>query len=111
MMARVKNVVVVLACLGLFSGCASVLVEGPAGDPIKLAPTGHVGTKIKTFSTWYMFWGLMPLGDTSTAQMIQETGFKNVRVEVKIGADDFIMGIFGIIPVIPCSRTIEITGD
>jgi len=111
MTSRVRNAVMVLACLGVFSGCASVLVEGPAGDPIKLAPTGRVTTKTQSFKTWYMFWGLMPLGDTSTSQMIQETGFKTVRVEVKIGVDDWIMNILGIVPVIPCSRTVEITGE
>jgi len=111
MTSRVRNAVMVLACLGVFSGCAFVLVEGPAGDPIKLAPTGRVTTKTQSFKTWYMFWGLMPLGDTSTSQMIQETGFKTVRVEVKIGVDDWIMNILGIVPVIPCSRTVEITGE
>jgi hypothetical protein len=110
-MKRFGKAVLTLACCAAFSGCASVLVEGPAGDPIKLAPTGRVTTKTQSFKTWYMFWGLMPLGDTSTSQMIQETGFKTVRVEVKIGVDDWIMNILGIVPVIPCSRTVEITGE
>ena len=108
---RLSKAVLTLVCVSLLSGCASVLVEGPAGDPIKLAPTGRVTTKVQSFKVWYMFWGLMSLGDTSTAQMIQETGFKTVRVEVKMGADDFIMAILGIVPVIPCSRTVEITGE
>ena len=108
---RVSRAVMAMVCVSMISGCASVLVEGPAGDPIKLAPTGRVTTKVKSFKTWYMFWGIMALGDTSTAQMIQETGFKSVRVEVKMGVDDFLMSLLGIVPVIPVSRTVEITGE
>ncbi len=110
-MQHVRKMVAILACISTLSGCASVLVEGPAGDPVKLAPTGRQTTKVKSFKTWYMFWGLMSLGETSTAQMIQETGFKTVRVEVKMGVDDFLMSLLGIVPFIPVSRTVEITGE
>ena len=70
---------------------SSCVIRPLGPDPIKLAPTGKVTTKVQSFKVWYMFWGIMALGDTSTAQMIQETGFKTVRVEVKMGVDDFLI--------------------
>src|SRR5690348_6352774 len=103
--------VMAAACLASLVGCASVTIEGPAGKPNALVSTGHTTPKVETFKVWYMFWGLMPLGEPSTAQMIQETGFKSVRVEVKMGADDFLMSLLGIVPVIPVSRTVEIQGE
>ena len=110
-MNRVMRILVVAVLSASLSGCASVLVEGPAGTPITLVTTGKPTPNSRSFKVWYMFWGMMPLGDTSTAQMIHETGFKNVRVEVKMGIDDFLLSLLGAVPLIPVSRTVEIQGD
>ena len=88
-----------------------MIVEGPAGDPIRLAPTGKETTKVASFKTWYLFWGLMPLGDNSTAAAVQEAKFRVVRVVTKMAADDFLLSLAGIIPIVPVSRTVEVWGE
>ena len=99
------------AVMAVVSGCATVTVEGPAGEPVKLANTGKVLNEVKDFKMWYMFWGLVTLGDNSTAQAIQESKFKVVRVQTQANMDDLIMNLLGIVPIIPYSRTVYIYGE
>ncbi len=95
----------------VLSGCASIVVERPAGDSAQFATTGKVTPNVRTFKKWYFFWGLVPVSDTSTAQDIKETGFKTVRVVTKMSLDDFLMSVIGAVGIIPCSRTVEIWGE
>jgi hypothetical protein len=110
-MKRITRAVFAVSLAFLLSGCATVVVEGPAGDPIRLASTGRATTKVASFKTWYLFWGMMPLGDNSTAAAVQEAKFKVVRVVTKIAADDFLLGLVGVIPFVPVSRTVEVWGE
>jgi hypothetical protein len=104
--------VVVAAWLSVaLTGCATVVVEGPAGDPVKLVPSGRVTTQTRSLKLWYMFWGLMPLSETSLSQAVQDTGFKVVRIEVRDGLDDWLFGLLGIVPFIPFSRTVYLHGE
>ncbi|MEK7477673.1 MAG: hypothetical protein AAB152_18800 [Candidatus Coatesbacteria bacterium] len=106
---------VLIVCAGwtaaVLSGCATVTVEAPAGSPVALASTGKTLTRMESFKKWYFLWGMLPVSETSTAQDIKECGYKNVRVVTKMGVDDFLMSLLGIVPVIPCSRTVEIWGE
>ena len=99
------------AVMAVVSGCATVTVEGPAGNPVQLANTGKNLNEIKNIKMWYIFWGLVPLGDNSTAQIIQEAKIKVVRVQTQANLDDLIMNLLGIVPVIPYSRTVYIYGE
>lgn len=110
-MKRMLRGVVTVVVSAVLSGCASVMVESPAGEPIQLATTGKVTSKVQSFKKWYFFWGLVAVSDTSTAQNIKESGFKVVRVVTKMSADDFLMAIIGAAGIIPCSRTVEIWGE
>jgi len=95
----------------VMSGCATVKVEAPAGDPVVLASTGKKLTRMESFKKWYFLSGLLPISETSTAQDIKECGFKVVRVVTKMGVDDFIMCLLGSAQIIPCSRTVELWGE
>ena len=95
----------------VMSGCASVMVEAPAGDPVVMAQTGKKLTRVETFKKWYFLSGLLPISETSTAQDIKECGFKVVRVVTRINVDDFFMCLLGAAQIIPCSRTVEIWGE
>jgi hypothetical protein len=99
------------AVMAVVTGCATVVVEGPAGEPVKLANTGKTLTEVKNFKMWFMFWGLVSLGDNSTAQAIQEAKFKVVRVQTQANVDDLIMTLLGVVPIIPYSRTVYIYGE
>ena len=110
-MKRLMRGAVAVLVAAVMSGCASVVVESPAGDPIQLATTGKVTPNVKSFKKWYFFWGLVPVSETSTAQNIKESGFKVVRVVTKMSMDDFLMAFIGAAGIIPCSRTVEIWGE
>lgn len=110
-MKRLVLVVCGVWTVAVLSGCATVKVETPAGDPVALATTGKNLTRMESFKKWYFLWGLLPVSETSTAQDIKETGYRTVRVVTKMGVDDFIMCVLGIVPIIPCSRTVEIWGE
>jgi len=99
------------AVMAVVSGCATVMVEAPAGKEIRLANTGKDLPLVKDFKTWYWFWGMVSLGDNSTAQLIQESKVKVVRVQTQANLDDLIMNLLGIVPVIPYSRTVYIYGE
>ncbi len=104
----------ILLCAGLvfaMSSCASVQVEGPIGDPVKLTKPGALPSKIHHAKAWYMFWGLVPLTDTSTSQMIREAQMTEARVRVFMGLDDMFMTLLGVVPIIPVSRSILIEGN
>lgn len=103
-----------MACLlaATVAGCASVTVEAPAGKNVVLAAAGRPTTKVVSVKRWYMFWGMMPLGDSTISQDIAEAGFKTARVRVYMGLDDFLISMtVGLIPVVPVSRSIEIQGE
>lgn len=103
-----------VACLlaAAVAGCASVTVEAPAGKAVALASAGKPTPKIVDVKRWYMFWGMMPLGDSTISQDIAEAGFKSARVKVYMGLDDFLISAtVGLIPFVPVSRSIEIQGE
>lgn len=110
----VRSAAAVAAGLGLvvsLAGCASVQIEGPVGDPVTLAKPAVPTSKAYHAKSWYMFWGLVPLTDTSTSQMIREAKMDVVRIKVFMGLDDMFMTVLGIVPVIPVSRSILIEGN
>ena len=110
-MKRSVSAVVLAAMVAVSSGCATVRIEGATGEATPLIEQGKEAAKTVSFKTWYIFWGLMPLGEYSIAQEIRAAGFKSVRVEVKEGLDDWIMSMLGIVPFIPFSRTVYLHGN
>ena len=70
-------------------GCFTIRVGGKA----ELAPSSEEGTRIAQKRFWYALWGLVPLGDNSTDQLIPET-VKKVRVETKYTVPDFLINLF-----------------
>ena len=111
---RTSTPVALAAGLGLLAslaGCASVQVEGPVGDPVSLAKPAVTTSKTMQTKTWYMFWGLVPLTDTSTSQMVREAKMEVVRIKVFMGLDDMLMSLLGVVPVIPVSRSVLIEGN
>lgn len=70
-------------------GCFTIRVGGKAD----LASSTEEGTKIAQKRFWYALWGLVPLGDNSTDQLIPEN-VKKVRVETKYTVPDFLINLF-----------------
>jgi len=86
-----KTVGLILLCafsVGVV-GCFTIRVGGKA----ELAPSTEEGTKIAQKRFWYALWGLVPLGDNSTDQLIPEN-VQKVRVETKYTVPDFLINLF-----------------
>jgi len=84
-----KRIAVAVLLLSLLSiGCATVKVGGNA----QLGSSNDQGVKIAQKRCWYALWGLVPINDNSTDQVIPAN--KTVRVETKYSATDWLMNIF-----------------
>jgi len=75
-----KRAALVFACL-LFINCATVLINAPGGKTVTLLSNQPTTVKI-TLRNWYLLWGMIPLTNNSTADMIGRTNLDNVRVKV-----------------------------
>jgi len=59
---------------------------------------------------WYALWGLIPITDNSTADLIQKYNLKNVRAESKMTILDFIISAFtSYITIV--ALTVEVEGE
>ena len=71
-----------LVALALLAGCATVKVEAP--EPVQLAHINEHTVPKTSKKVWYLFWGLVPISDNSTADLVQAAtgGDKDVRVKI-----------------------------
>ncbi len=94
------------AILGVLSltSCATVRVSGDA----ELAPSTAICRQVTEKRYFYLLFGLVPLGNTSTDEIIPKG--KKVRVEVKYTVIDFLIGLLGngCIPTTLMSKTAEV---
>ena len=86
---KTTTLILLIAFVIGLSGCFTIRVGGKA----ELAASTQEGTKIAQKRFWYALWGLVPLGDNSTDQLIPES-IKKVRVETKYTVPDFLINIF-----------------
>ncbi len=85
---------VALFCASVLPSCATLYVNAPPGEDIKLmAEDEPMQTKIEK-RHWYLLWGLVPISDNSVEPIIADYGLKGVRVETYYGVVDFIIDIF-----------------
>jgi hypothetical protein len=88
----------------LTSSCATVRVSGDA----RLAPSTAICSKVTEKRYFYILYGLVPLGNTSTDEIIPKG--RKVRVEVKYTVMDVIIGALAnmFIPTTLTSKTAEV---
>jgi hypothetical protein len=70
-MKKVLLVLVSLILILAFTGCATIVVKAPEGKNLSFAsgsPAGYDKSKM----VWFALWGLLPLGDNSTADMLAD---------------------------------------
>lgn len=60
---------VALFSLAVITSCGKVIVNAPAGKTIKLG-SGAITSPTAKKKVFYLFWGLVPLGDNTTANMM-----------------------------------------
>ncbi|MCX5803500.1 MAG: hypothetical protein NTU69_08230 [Proteobacteria bacterium] len=99
-MSKHVRVIAAIVCLGfmitMFSSCSTINVTGNA----KLIPSTQEGTKIAEKRVWYALWGLVPISNNTTDDIVPAN--TNVRVETKYTFLDVVISIFTGLVTINC---------
>ena len=87
-----RKLAITLALLGA-TGCATVKVEAP--QPVKLASITENARPYRSKKVWYLFWGLVPISNNSTADLMPTESGKEVRVKVEAqyGIIDYLVSL------------------
>ncbi|MDH5186253.1 MAG: hypothetical protein OEW70_04215 [candidate division WOR-3 bacterium] len=89
---RIPIILICLVCL-LFTSCATVSVVAPTGQKVMLAsetePTAFKTTK----RVWYVLWGLVPITDNTTGDLISKYQLQNVRVQTQYDIVDWLIDV------------------
>jgi hypothetical protein len=108
-MKRVLPIVVLAAIMLSALNCATVLVTAPPGSNVKLLEEIAPAPSKIMYKNWYFLFGLVPISDNSTADVIAKHQFKEVRVKTYQGPVDWLISYVtsGII----WTNTVEIEGN
>jgi hypothetical protein len=80
--------------LSLILGCTSVFIESSPGADIKLLSSDKPVNFQQQFKCWYLFWGLVPMSNNVTADVLKTYQFKDVRIRTYFSALDFFVAFF-----------------
>ena len=102
-----KKITTILLALSL-SGCFTIKYTTPAHSPAVLVSESQNLPFKAQKRVWYLFYGLVPLGDNSTADLIGQHDLKQVRLKTQVTVTDFILGAFtGLLTIYPMTITVE----
>jgi hypothetical protein len=83
-------------------------VYAPIDQDVTLGKIGQNMEITVEKKQWYALWGLVPISDDKTAEIIDDYGFDEVKVESKIKFVDWVIGIFtGIVSIVPATVIVE----
>lgn len=104
-----KYFAILVVLVMLFVNCAPVFVEAPSGRDVKLQTLTTDSGIQSSMKCWYLFWGLKPLSNNSTADLITIKNLSSIKVKVYYSFVDWIISCLtgGIV----MSNTVEIQGD
>lgn len=106
-----KNALKIAVCLIVmvsFAGCTSIIVKAPQGKNIQMASGNAPSEYNKSKMVWYILWGLVPLGDNSTADLLTDApdGSKVfVKSEMSV-LDAIVSALLGFITI--QTRTVSV---
>ncbi|MEO0081447.1 MAG: hypothetical protein ABIL25_04020 [candidate division WOR-3 bacterium] len=105
---------VVLVCLAatllMTVGCGTVLVTAPPKSDIRLLAELEPASARVTMKNWYVLWGLVPITNNNTNDLIAKHGLKQVRVKTYWSfVDALINAVLGIVSI--WTNTVEIEGN
>jgi len=104
-----KGIIVTILIFS-FIGCYTIRYVAPVGKDVK-AMDEITPAKVKVQKrVWYALWGLVPISDNSTADLIQKYNLKNARAKSKITILDFIISSFTSYVTI-VTLTVEVEGE
>ncbi|MEO0136726.1 MAG: hypothetical protein ABIL40_02235 [candidate division WOR-3 bacterium] len=106
-----KVTIILLLLVALFiTNCGTVIISAPPRDEIRLLPESESTTFKTKMKCWYVLWGLVPISNNSTAEIIAKHQLKNVRAKTYYSFVDYlinmVLGSFSIY-----TNTTEIEGN
>lgn len=94
----------------LFSNCGTVLVNAPAKEDVRLMSETEASSFKTKMKCWYVLWGLVPISNNSTADIIAKHQLKNTRVKTYYSFVDFLINmVLGSFTIY--TNTVEIEGN
>ncbi|MGC8894942.1 MAG: hypothetical protein ACP5QG_08880 [candidate division WOR-3 bacterium] len=115
-----KKLIAGLLLIGFLTGCATVIVEAPMGAENTVSLTSKPsGGSSQHFTVqkkvWYVLWGLVPITNNSTDDMISQVSqggkdVRNMKVTVQYTLIDWLIGAcLGGISIM--TNTVTVEGD
>lgn len=98
--------------LGLLAsaGCTTLRIEAPEGQTIQLQSQADIRPVVSKSKAWFALWGLVPLTDVSTANIVKNMNLKEMSCITYFGLDDvLISAILSTVTVI--CESVEIHGQ
>jgi|YNPNPStandDraft_1061719.scaffolds.fasta_scaffold47109_3 uncharacterized protein YceK len=94
----------------LITNCGTVLVNAPPKDNVTLLAEADATTFKTSMKCWYVLWGLVPISNNSTADLIAKHNLKNVRAKAYYSFVDFLINmVLGTFTIY--TNTVEIEGN
>ncbi|MEO0259268.1 MAG: hypothetical protein ABIM77_00800 [candidate division WOR-3 bacterium] len=93
-----------------FIACYAVRYVAPPQKEVKLMSEVETGKVKLTKRVWYAVWGLVPITDNSTEDLIQKYNLKNVKAKSYLSFLDYIISAFtGYFTIV--TLTLEVEGE
>lgn len=102
-----KTLISILMIGFIVIGCAPVMINAPPQET-KLLSEGDFAPGKTSLRCWYLLWGLIPISDNATAEIIAQRGYKGIRAKVHHSILDILIDV--IFVGILYTQTVEIEG-
>jgi hypothetical protein len=110
----VKKLILLASVVAVFlvsmPGCGTVLITAPPESNIRLLAELEPATSKVTMKNWYVLWGIVPLTNNNTSDVIARHALKNVRVKTYFSfVDALINYVLGGLSIY--TNTVDIEGN
>jgi hypothetical protein len=96
-MSRTLFILLILSPGAGICGCFTTHIVAPAhsGNYVLGTSEQQTVTKVKSRS-WYMFWGLLPISNHSSGEVVKRlpSGYRIVRLKASLDATSFFVALF-----------------
>ncbi|MEN3046208.1 MAG: hypothetical protein ABDH49_04410 [Candidatus Hydrothermales bacterium] len=104
-----KKILAIITLIG-FVSCYNIKFVAPPQSDVKVMSEVDVGKVKVSKKVWFILYGLVPLTDNSTADLIAKYNLKNVKARCYMDAVDVVIGlILGYFTI--GTFTIEVEGE
>lgn len=104
-----NRIIAILLCLVLLAGCAPVIIEAPVRGNVSLSRVNATPPTVVKKKNWYALWGLIPISNNSTASLIADKGFTEVKAKTYTSFVDCLISVLTSPITIMCN-TAEVSG-